>query len=167
MAETAKRILILGSSGSGKSTLATALGARLGLPVVHSDKLVWRPGWVMALREELDLDMEHALAQDAWILDGSLRRFWERAIPAADLIVHLDYPTWLSLARALRRIVGSWRQVRPDMADGCPEQFDLEFMLWIWRWRRDYRPGLMSLTEGKRVLRFSGPKELEAWLKRL
>src|SRR5690606_37268782 len=47
-----QRIVILGCSGTGKSTLAQAIGARLGLPVVHLDSLFWKPGWVESERSE-------------------------------------------------------------------------------------------------------------------
>lgn len=33
------RVIIVGNSGSGKLTLAREMGERLGLPVVHLDKV--------------------------------------------------------------------------------------------------------------------------------
>jgi adenylate kinase family enzyme len=42
---TTKRIAVIGSPGAGKSTLARELGAALGLPVYHLDRLLWRPHW--------------------------------------------------------------------------------------------------------------------------
>ena len=46
-----ERILIIGCGGAGKSTLARRLGEKTGLPVVHLDKLYWRPGWQHVTRE--------------------------------------------------------------------------------------------------------------------
>jgi adenylate kinase family enzyme len=39
------RIVVLGNSGSGKSTLARRLGADLGIPAFHMDRLFWKPRW--------------------------------------------------------------------------------------------------------------------------
>ncbi len=36
------RVVILGNAGSGESPLAREAGRRLGLSVVHLDKLFWR-----------------------------------------------------------------------------------------------------------------------------
>ena len=47
-----KRIAIIGCGGSGKTTLATQLGAALGLPVHHLDRLFWRAGWQETPKEE-------------------------------------------------------------------------------------------------------------------
>ena len=48
-----KRVMIIGQPGSVKSTLARFLGERTGLPVVHIDKIHWKPGWNE--RETLEL----------------------------------------------------------------------------------------------------------------
>ena len=66
-----ERILIIGCGGAGKSTLARQLGEKTGLPVVHLDKLYWRPGWQHVTREEFDKLLDEVLAQGAWIMDGN------------------------------------------------------------------------------------------------
>ena len=72
-----KRIMIIGCGGSGKSTLARALGENLRMPVIHLDKLWWRPGWEHISREEFDALLEQELVKDSWIMDGD----FERTIP--------------------------------------------------------------------------------------
>jgi hypothetical protein len=46
---------VLGCGGAGKTFVAGALGARLGLPVVHADEIVFRGG---ALRPESEWQAE-------------------------------------------------------------------------------------------------------------
>ena len=48
------RVIIVGNSGSGKSTLAREMGERLGLPVVHLDKLFWLPNWIESSAADVD-----------------------------------------------------------------------------------------------------------------
>ena len=48
-----ERILVIGCPGAGKSTLSRQLGEKLGLPVIHLDRLFWKPGWVESTREEI------------------------------------------------------------------------------------------------------------------
>jgi len=38
-----KRVMIIGGSGSGKSTLARQLGEITKLPIIHIDKMYWKP----------------------------------------------------------------------------------------------------------------------------
>ena len=69
-----ERIIIIGCGGAGKSTLARKLGEVLDLPVVHLDKLFWKPGWVETSREEFDALLAMELAKDKWIMDGNFNR---------------------------------------------------------------------------------------------
>lgn len=55
-----RRICILGNSGAGKSTLAAALGDVSGLPVVHLDRIFWKPGWIEAPEAEVCATMTAA-----------------------------------------------------------------------------------------------------------
>ena len=66
-----RRIAIIGTGGAGKTTLALELGRRLGIPVVHLDRVFWRPGWVGPAADEWRETHRAALAADAWIADGN------------------------------------------------------------------------------------------------
>ena len=65
-----KKIIIIGCSGSGKSTLARKLGEITQLPVIHLDKLWWKPGWETVSCDEFDVLHQAAMAEPAWIMDG-------------------------------------------------------------------------------------------------
>ena len=58
-----ERILIIGCGGAGKSTMARQLGDKLQIPVVHLDKLFWKPGWVESSREEIDAKIMAEMAK--------------------------------------------------------------------------------------------------------
>ena len=69
-----ERIVIIGCGGAGKSTLARQLGEKLNIPVVHLDKLWWKPNWVESSREEFDAKLARELAKPRWIMDGNFNR---------------------------------------------------------------------------------------------
>lgn len=134
-----ERILIIGCSGSGKSTLARALGEKLGLPVVHLDRLWWREGWENVTKEEFDQALERELEKSQWIIDGNYSRTMERRLQKCDTILYLDFNRWACLLGMCQRVLGSYGRVRPDMSDGCPERFDPEFIKWIWNFNKNNR----------------------------
>jgi adenylate kinase family enzyme len=149
MTTNGERIAIVGCSGAGKSQLATTLGARLGLPVVHLDRLFWKPGWVESTQEEFLAAQDRALpAAGRWIADGNYGGTLELRLGRADTVIFLDLPTRVCLWRVVTR---SWRtmgQTRPDLPDGCAERmFErayLDFLGYVVSFRRRRRPGLLS-----------------------
>ncbi len=134
-----ERILIIGCSCSGKSTMARAMREQLGLPVVHLDQLWWKPGWETATREEFDTKLDIALSMDRWIIDGNYSRTMERRLEKCDTIIYLDFSRWECLLGLAQRIFSSYGKVRADMAPGCPERFDWEFVKWIWNFNKHNR----------------------------
>ena len=134
-----ERILIIGCSGAGKSTLARALHKKLGLPVVHLDQLWWREGWQNVSREEFDRQLDLALEMDRWIIDGNYSRTMEVRLQQCDTIIYLDFTRWACLWGMCQRVFGSYGKVRPDMAKGCPERFDWDFVKWIWNFNKQNR----------------------------
>ena len=161
-----QRVMVIGSPGAGKSTLARAIAERLELPLIHLDAEYWQAGWAETPPEQWRDRAAELVAREQWVIDGNYGGSMDLRLARADVVVWLDYPTGVSLARALRRI---WRyrgQTRPDMAEGCAENFNWEFMHYIATFRRTKRPGIV-----RRLARFTGevvplrtPRDAERWL---
>ena len=132
----ANRILIVGCPGSGKSTMARAISEKTGIPVVHLDQLFWRDNWASVPAEEFDALLRIELAKDEWIIDGNFSRTLEMRLERADTVIWLDYPMLVSLFGALRRVLGNYGKVRPDMGPNCPERLNWPFLKAIFLFRR-------------------------------
>jgi adenylate kinase family enzyme len=138
----------MGPPGSGKSTMARHLGTRFGVPVFHLDQAWYRPGWIEAPPDDFRAELERIAALPAWVTDGNFTETIECRFRAADTVVYLDTPTWLSMVRVIRRIVTSYGKVRPDSAPGCPERLDFGFLYFVWTWNRQRRDRNLALVEG-------------------
>src|SRR4051812_36219413 len=96
----ARRIAIVGSPGAGKSPLALQLGALLGRPVLHLDRLYWRPGWVEVAQDVFDAQLEGLVGRNEWIIDGNYSRTLDIRLRRADAAIMLDFSRTLCLYRA-------------------------------------------------------------------
>ena len=124
--------MVMGGPGSGKSTTARLLADRLDLPVVHIDPMYWAPGWVARPRDETDRLARAAAAAEHWVFDGNHLRSADDRAARADLIVFLDLPLPVRLWRVFRRVACHRGETRPDMAEGCVEQWpDATFLRFI------------------------------------
>jgi adenylate kinase family enzyme len=146
-----QRVLVIGCSGAGKSTFARALGRQTGLPVVHIDQLFWQPNWRKVSPEIYLAHLDQAVAGEQWIIDGNYPSTLDRRIPRADTIVWLHRSRAVCYWRIFRRVMAGYGQVRPDMAPGCPERFDWEFIRHIWRFPRLYRPRMVAALNRHQV----------------
>ena len=129
-----KRVVVIGSGGSGKSTFSRELGQITGLPVVHLDKLFWHPNWTRTPEDEWHEIVRRECQAPEWIMDGNFGGTRRIRMQAADTVILLDLPRWLCMYRILKRTILYRRGSRPDMADGCSERFDPEFILWVWNY---------------------------------
>lgn len=143
-----KRVLVLGCSGSGKTTISHILAAQTGLPVIHLDWHYWRPGWTEPPKEEWRAQVAELVRRPEWVMEGNFGGTLPERLAVADTAIVFDLPTHLCLWRVLKRLVTGYGRTRPDLAEGCPEQLDLKFLLYVLRFRRDHRPRLLAALEG-------------------
>src|ERR1700759_2528084 len=102
-----RKIAVIGCAGAGKTTFSRTLGARLGLPVTHLDRLFWQPGWVETARDRWREIQRGLVAADSWVLDGNYINSADIRLSVADTVIFLDFPRWLCLSRVLRRTIAS------------------------------------------------------------
>jgi len=163
-----KRILVIGSGGSGKSTLSVKLGATLGIEVFHLDKLYWSAGWIESERNKWQSIVEELLVREQWIIDGNFSGTLQQRIESCDTIVFLDLSRALCLWRILKRRLHYRHGGRPDMAEGCNERLNLEFVSWILNYQRRTRPKVLNLiklnTANKKIFWLKSPQQVKAFL---
>lgn len=145
-----KKIIVVGSGGAGKSTFATQLGAILDIEVVHLDKLYWKPNWVKTAEDEWIQIIQNLLKGDSWIIDGNFGGTRAMRIQACDTVIWLDIPRRLCMYRILKRTVTYRGQRRPDMAEGCNERLDWDFIKWVWNYPHRAKSRIMVEIEGLR-----------------
>ncbi len=98
-------MLVYGVTGSGKTALAARIAEQMGIEHVAVDDICWRPGWVQVSPDEQRRLMLDVCSRECWVLDSAWGAWADIALARADLVVALDYPRWVSLARLLRRTV--------------------------------------------------------------
>lgn len=166
-----QRIAIIGCCGAGKSTLAKQLGSKLSLPVIHLDAYYWQPGWVETSTEDWIAKQNFLVKKECWIIDGNNLQTMDIRLSAADTIIFLDFPRILCLWRILRRYLKYKGFVRPDMADGCVEKLDWEFILYVWNFARTQRQSVLSkisyYNHCKQVIIFNRPQQVNSFLSQL
>lgn len=165
-----ERIMIIGCGGAGKSTLARKLGEKTGLPVVHLDKLFWKPGWESVSREEFDRLHRQELAKERWILDGNFDRTMLERLARCDTVIYLDFPRIICMFGVMKRILTTYGTVRPDMGEGCPERIDWEFLQWVWNFNKNKRAAnyrRLAEVEGVNIIILKNRSQVERFLRNL
>jgi len=165
------RILILGCCGAGKSTLARNLSERTGIEIIHLDQEYWKPNWVESTEEEWRATISEIVKDDQWIMDGNYSGTWDLRIPRADTIIFIDQPTYVCLYRVIKRIISYHGKTRPDMTEGCPERFDLQFFHYVLtynlRRRKSNLKKLETLKKEKQVFVLRKEEDISAFFKNI
>jgi adenylate kinase family enzyme len=166
-----KRILVIGSGGAGKSTFARRLAALLDIQLIHLDSLYWNPGWVETPKQEWKETVKQIITHDSWVMDGNYSGTLDLRLEACDTVIFLDIARVICLWRVIKRTLAYQNKRRPDMAEGCRERFSIEFLLWIWNYRKRTRPKIVRMlkenSDTKEVVWLRTDAEVERFLARV
>lgn len=171
----ARRVLLYGVTGAGKTTAAQRLGDRLRLPVHLADEEVgWLPGWVQREEQEMRAIAARIVAADDWVLDTAYGVFLDVVLARAQVVVALDYPRWLSLARLARRTAHRWATRAPvcnGNVERLPQVLSRDSIL-VWHFRSYRRKtdrirAWEAAPDGIPVLRLTHPRQLDGLLAHL
>lgn len=164
------KIAILGYAGSGKSTLARELGELYGVPVLHLDKVMFLPGWQERPKDEQLAIVQRFMDENgSWVIDGNYSNLLQaRRLEEADKVLFLLFNRFSALARVAKRYRTYRGQSRPDMAEGCSEKLDAEFVRWVlWEGRsRRKRAGFERKRKlcGDKCAVLKNQRQIDRWL---
>ena len=164
--EGMKKVLVIGPGGAGKSTFARHLATLLELEVIHLDSIYWSAGWVEMPKTEWQRTVEELLNRSAWIMDGNYSGTLEMRLAACDAVIFLDMSRLVCLWRVLKRAVLYRDERRPDVAEGCPEKLNWDFIKWVWGYPERTRPKIIDLLErsAKQVIWLRSRAEVKRFL---
>lgn len=164
------RVCIVGCNGAGKSVFAKKLKKLTGLPLYHLDHIYWKPGWIEQSRAVFDRELAKILEREQWITDGNFSRTMDVRFKSADTVFFLDFPVWLCLLQIIKRIMMSYGRSRDDMAAGCPENFDLDFLAHVAKFKRVRRPVIVKALEDHakhcQIFVLKNHRDIKNWLKK-
>jgi adenylate kinase family enzyme len=170
-----RRICVIGTSGAGKTYVAEALAAKLGIPYVCNDAIIWHPNWVPTPPDERAVEMEAATRGPAWTFDGNFGSPEDDVVlERCDTIVWLDLPRWQVWPAVTRRTLRGLITKRPHWRDGNVERWRIFFsgenIIW-WsvktyaRRRREYVRLFVEPAYADRVrIRLRSRRDVDAWL---
>lgn len=126
------KIVIIGYSGSGKSTLAKTLGAHYNIAVLHLDSVNFLSGWkVRDEKQSNEIVNKFMEENESWIIDGNYHKIARERFELADKIIFLNYNRFFCLKNVIKRYKENIGRTRNDMAAGCEEKLDFEFLYWV------------------------------------
>jgi adenylate kinase family enzyme len=162
-----ERVLVLGSSGSGKSTFAQQLGAKLGIEVIHLDSYYWQPNWIEAPQSKWETTLLKLLEKKRWVMDGNYPASLPLRLEYTDTVVFLNMGRLVCLWRCVGRYLKYRGENRPELASGCYEKIDIDFLKWIWHYPRDVKPKVMEYLEDYpdiQMIQLKGGKEINRFI---
>ena len=161
------RISIVGGSGSGKSTLCNILAKELNLPAIHLDAINFNANWVEIDKKERDKIISAKSSEDKWIIDGNYNKTLKKRFEKADLIIWLDYSTFMQLKGVFKRFLKTRNKERVEIP-GCKERLDFTFIKYVATYNKKKRHVIVENLKGMskdKVLIFKKQKDLNKWLK--
>ncbi|MGY6658536.1 adenylate kinase [Amycolatopsis sp. TRM77291] len=169
-----RRVAVAGPAGSGKSTLARTLCERMGIPFVEFESFFHAPGWTV--RETWQADVLEFVAGDEWAIEWQGEEVRERMTARLDVLVWLDHPRVMTVARTvvrtLKRRVGRGSKIAGGNVEGPLHTFftDRDHIVKLaWRYHPMIRARVRKVIAENRypdlvVVRLRGQRQVDRWL---
>jgi hypothetical protein len=77
-------------------------------------------------------------------LGGNYINTFDIRMPRADSLVWLDHPRGICMRRVLMRTIMGYGRTRSDLAEGCPDRFDIAFLSYVWNFPIKQRPRIIG-----------------------
>lgn len=144
------KILIFGNAGVGKTTLSRKLSEKLDIPYLHIDSLYWQKNWLSTPQDIFYDKLKNYIdLHPNFVMDGNYlsSKILDLRLAHADTIIFLDYPTQIALNGIKHRekiYQGRWRT---DMAEGCIEKIDQEFLNYVIQFNQTRKPTILSIIQ--------------------
>ena len=166
-----KRVTVFGKPGGGKSTLSRKLAAVTGIKLCALDLIEYKKNGERVLAEEYLKKHADWIDADNWIIEGlgTLESFWLR-IDAADTLVYVDLPYYVSYWWVSKRLLKSYFVKPEGWPDGCSV---LKGTLAGWKylrlsprfWTPELFEEIQRRGKGKDIYRITSVKELNGFAK--
>ena len=168
------KIEIMGYSGSGKSTLCRKLSEKHNIPALHLDTVHFLPNWEVREDAEKQRIVTSFLDDhpEGWVIDGNYTKLsYDRRVEEADIVIQMLFGRFSCLRRCAKRYHDYKGRSRPDMAEGCSEKMDKEFVEWIlWKGRTKQakeRYKKLRETYPEKVVVIKNQKQLDKYMKEM
>lgn len=166
-----RRVVVAGVSGVGKTTFARRLAPLLDSRHIELDGLFHGPGWTP--RPAFLADVRALVAGDTWVTEWNYGPARALVAESADLMVWLDLPFRVTLARVVRRTVR--RRISREVLWNGNREGPLRHVLTdpahVVRWSISTRhayaervPRAEADHPGLLVVRLRSARETEQWL---
>lgn len=165
------RILIFGNAGTGKTTLGKQLSKKLNLKALPLDSVYWLKDWQSVpdaiFTKTIQDFMRH---HERFVMDGNYMRSasLNERLAHADTLIFLDYDLSVALQGIKQREKTYRHRYRTDMAEGCIEEVDQEFLGYIVNFNKNRKPALLRILQQyekeKCCFVFQTRDALESWL---
>lgn len=148
LAALGRRIMINGPSNAGKSTLADAIGRKLGIPVVHLDRLSHEEhgNWVPRSAEAFQSLHDTAIAGTDWVMDGNYSRLMPQRYVRATGIVVIDDNLLRRYLRYFHRSL--FQRQRIGGLESGRDSVKWEMVAWIWKTRHQGKYEAAAIETG-------------------
>lgn len=173
----ARRVRVRGISGAGKTTFARALAERLGVAHLELDSVYHLPDWQPATDDQVAAALAAFTSgpgRDGWVIDGNYSSVPAVGTLEPDLVVWLDPPRHVQMARLVRRTVARgvlrrelWNGNRERPSSWLRTDPGENILRWGWTMQPVQRARLADRMAADRVpwVRLRSARRVRRWLR--